>query len=63
MRNIEILKEILKLTESELPNHPTLLWDTRRLATIRELIEQERPMLVTEQKAHDKDQLKLEGIE
>jgi len=55
MRNIEILKEILKLTESEA--------DSPTLAAIRELIERERPMLVTEQKAYDKDQLKLEGIE
>ena len=62
MRNIEILKEILKLTESEAYGNGSTS-DNPTLAAIRELIEQERPMLVTEQKAHDKDQLKLEGIE
>lgn len=55
MRNIEILKEILKLAESES--------DSPTLEVIREMIVKQRPNLLTEQVALNKDQLKLEGIE
>jgi len=37
--------------------------DYARLAAIRELIAAERPTLAAQQDAHNKDQLKLEGIE
>ena len=57
MRNIEILREILKLADHE------AYGDNPTLAAIRKLIAAERPTLVTEQDAHNKDQLKLEGIE
>ena len=55
MRNIEILREILKIVDSE--------GGAPALAAIHALIAAERPTLVTEQDAHNKDQLKLEGIE
>lgn len=56
MRNLEIIKEILRMAnEARDMNSPTL-------AAIRELIAEERPLLMQEE-AYDKDQLKLEGIE
>ncbi len=56
MRNIEILREILSLANKARDmNSPTL-------AAIRELITEERPMLV-QPEVPDKNQLKLEGIE
>ena len=59
MRNIEILREILKLIDKrESKLHP---W--KALAAIHALIAAERPTLATEQDAHNKDQMKLEGIE
>lgn len=60
MRNIEILREILKLVDSEASGR---LGGVPALAAIHALIAAERPTLVTEQDAHNKDQLKLEGIE
>ena len=65
MRNIEILREILKLIDKrdEAYRRESKLHPCKALATIRELIAAERPTLVTEQDAHNKDQLKLEGIE
>lgn len=65
MRNIEILREILKLIDKrdEADRRESKLHPWKALATIRELIAAERPTLVTEQDAHNKDQLKLEGIE
>ena len=56
MRNIEILKEVLKIVDSEGDDHLAL-------AAIHTLIAAERPTLVAQQDAHNKDQMKLEGIE
>ena len=53
MRNIEILREILKLADHE------AYGDNPTLAAIRELIVEERPVLVH----YNKDQMNLEGIE
>ena len=61
MRNIEILKEVLKLIDKE--RHGEFSKAASTLAAIHELIAEERPTLVARQDAHNKDQMKLEGIE
>jgi len=63
MRNIEILREILKIMDDADYSHWGRVADYARLAAIRELIAAERPTLAAQQDAHNKDQLKLEGIE
>ncbi len=57
MRNIEILKEVLKIVDKELDNHPLPLPE---MVEIRRLITSERPQL--DSKTNDKNQLKLEGV-
>jgi hypothetical protein len=57
MRNIEILREILKLIDKERRGEFSKAAST--LATIHELIVEERPVLVH----YNKDQMNLEGIE
>ena len=61
MRNIEIIREIMKLIDKE--RHSEFSKAHSTLASIHELIAEERPTLVTEQDAHNKDQMNLEGIE
>ena len=57
MRNIEILREIMKLIDKERRGEFSKAAST--LATIHELIVEERPVLVH----YNKDQMNLEGIE
>ncbi len=59
MRNIEVIKEILKLINKERNSEFSEAAST--LAAIRELVINERPQL--NGKVNDKNQLKLEGVE
>ena len=56
MRNLEIIREILKIVDRELEGHPL-----PEMVEIRELIVSERPQL--NGKVNDNNQLKLEGVE
>jgi len=58
MRNLEIIKEILKIVDRELEDHPLPLPE---MVEIRELIVNERPQL--NERVNDNNQLKLEGVE
>jgi len=58
MRNLEIIKEILKIVDRELEDHPLPLPE---MVEIRELIVSERPQL--NERVNDNNQLKLEGVE
>ena len=59
MRNIEIIKEILKLINKERDSEFSESAST--LAAIRELVINERPQL--NERVNDNNQLKLEGVE